>query len=33
MVGRVGETGWATGCHLHFIVMRNGTPVDPMGYL
>lgn len=33
LVGRVGQTGWATGCHLHFIVMRNGTPVDPMGYL
>ncbi|KAA1418899.1 peptidoglycan DD-metalloendopeptidase family protein [Nocardioides humilatus] len=33
VVGAVGETGWATGCHLHFIVMKDGVPVDPMGYL
>ncbi|HWJ83078.1 MAG TPA: peptidoglycan DD-metalloendopeptidase family protein [Nocardioides sp.] len=33
VLGYVGQTGWATGCHLHFIVMRNGTPVDPMTYL
>ena len=33
VLGYVGQTGWATGCHLHFIVERNGTPVDPMQYL
>ncbi|MGI8523183.1 MAG: peptidoglycan DD-metalloendopeptidase family protein [Nocardioides sp.] len=28
-VGYAGTTGWSTGCHLHFTVMANGTPVDP----
>jgi murein DD-endopeptidase MepM/ murein hydrolase activator NlpD len=33
VVGYVGTTGWSTGCHLHFTVMEDGTPVDPMKYL
>lgn len=33
VVGYVGDTGWSTGCHLHFTVLENGAAVDPMGYL
>lgn len=33
VVGWVGATGYATGCHLHFSVMENGADVDPMDYL
>lgn len=33
VVGYVGTSGWSTGCHLHFTVLRNGDPVDPMIYL
>jgi murein DD-endopeptidase MepM/ murein hydrolase activator NlpD len=33
IVGYVGTTGWSTGCHTHFTVMRNGVAVDPMPWL
>ena len=29
-VAYAGTTGWSTGCHLHFTILRDGTPVDPM---
>ena len=32
-VAYAGTTGWSTGCHLHFTVMRDGTAVDPMDYM
>jgi murein DD-endopeptidase MepM/ murein hydrolase activator NlpD len=32
-VAYAGTTGWSTGCHLHFTVLKNGNPVDPMKYM
>ncbi len=32
-IALVGATGEATGAHLHYQVMRDGTPVDPAPYL
>lgn len=32
-VAYAGTTGWSTACHLHFTILRDGTPVDPMPLL
>jgi murein DD-endopeptidase MepM/ murein hydrolase activator NlpD len=33
VVAYTGTTGWSTGCHLHFTVMRDGVAVNPMHYI
>ncbi|MGW0230168.1 peptidoglycan DD-metalloendopeptidase family protein [Actinopolymorpha singaporensis] len=33
VVGYVGTTGYSTGCHLHFMVYRNGSTTNPMKWL
>jgi murein DD-endopeptidase MepM/ murein hydrolase activator NlpD len=33
LLGYEGATGLATGCHLHFEVLFDGTPVNPRNYL
>ncbi|PYF96377.1 Peptidase family M23 [Georgenia satyanarayanai] len=32
-IARTGSSGWSTGCHLHFEVHVDGSPVDPRDFL
>jgi murein DD-endopeptidase MepM/ murein hydrolase activator NlpD len=33
LIGISGTTGWSTGCHLHFMVYKNGATVNPIYYI
>ena len=33
LIGTMGRTGHATGVHLHFEIMRNREPMDPLGFI
>jgi murein DD-endopeptidase MepM/ murein hydrolase activator NlpD len=33
VIGYSGTTGYSTGCHLHFMVLSNGSTTNPMGWL
>lgn len=33
VIARVGDSGASVGVHLHFEVLKDGKPVDPLGYL
>lgn len=32
-IALAGTTGWSTACHLHFTIMKNGNPINPMTVL
>jgi murein DD-endopeptidase MepM/ murein hydrolase activator NlpD len=32
VIGYSRTTGYSTGCHLHFMVLTNGSTVNPAGW-
>lgn len=33
IIGAIGNTGYSTGCHLHFETHENSKPIDPIAFL
>jgi murein DD-endopeptidase MepM/ murein hydrolase activator NlpD len=33
LIAKMGRSGWATGCHLHYEVRVHGVAVDPLNYI
>jgi murein DD-endopeptidase MepM/ murein hydrolase activator NlpD len=33
LIGYMGATGTATGVHVHYEVLRDGTPIDPERFI
>lgn len=33
LIARTGMTGGATGCHLHFMVIQDGAPINPVPFM
>ena len=33
LIARTGDTGEATGCHLHYMVIVNGAPINPVPFM
>lgn len=31
-IGKVGQTGLTTGAHLHYVIRKNGQPIDPLNF-
>jgi murein DD-endopeptidase MepM/ murein hydrolase activator NlpD len=32
VVGYVGSTGYSTGCHLHYMIFKDGNMINPMSW-
>lgn len=32
-IGKMSNTGYSRGCHLHFQIEKNGTPINPESFM